>query len=90
MQTRPWWWSYPYVRPPCSGDSEKPLIAAQQWDDTAVRLPGHLQTRALGNLLTDETVRVEGDRIAASELLARVPVGFIHVQSDTDIREQQP
>ena len=72
------------------GDSEKPLIAAQQWDDTAVRLPGHLQTRALGNLLTDETVRVEGDRIAASELLARVPVGFIHVQSDTDIREQQP
>ncbi|GGC86788.1 malto-oligosyltrehalose synthase [Halopseudomonas salina] len=64
------------------GDASDPLVPAKQWGDTAVQLPAHLHKRRLENLLAAETVMERSGQIAASELLARFPVGFISVQSD--------
>lgn len=70
-------------------DASEPLVAAKQWADTAVKLPAHLQERRLDNLLEPEPVMERSGKIAASELLARFPVGFISVQSD-GLEEYQP
>lgn len=71
------------------GDADLPWVPAEHWGDTAVLLPDHLQGRTLGNILAGEPVRMNGDRIAVSALLAHLPVGFIEVHSDTQTQEQQ-
>lgn len=71
------------------GDSSDPLVPAERWGDTAIVLPDHMHAGALGNLLTGAPVETQGGRIALSELMAQLPVGFIQIQSDIDTQEQQ-
>lgn len=65
---------------PLLGDTPQPLVPAERWGNTRVVLPPHMQDWALENLLSGEAVQFREGRIAASEVLAHFPVGFICVQ----------
>ncbi|WP_373186905.1 malto-oligosyltrehalose synthase [Halopseudomonas sp.] len=67
----------PLLTAPLLRDQPTPMVPSEGWSNTRVILPPHMKERQLSNQLSGEAVQVREGRIAISEVLAQLPVGFI-------------
>jgi len=62
------------------GEAGEPPVGESVWGDTRVALPGLDQGARLRNVLTGETVMVEGDALRLSQLFTTLPVAALVAQ----------
>lgn len=58
-------------------ERDVPLVAAQQWGDTRVRLPSPLNENALTGIFSSQDIQPQGGYVAVADVLAEYPVNLL-------------
>lgn len=66
----------------CPGEPpERPMVPPGSWEDTAILLPARLGARTALDVLTQEEIRPDADRLRLASVLARTPVGLLRLDA---------